>query len=230
MEFHPSRQWHSTPQRDRLEDSLTAGKDDALNSWDMRYSNKNYLFGKDPSHFLTERIEYFQPGQVALMVADGEGRNGVYLANQGLRIHSVDGSTIALRKAKKLADEVGVQLVLEQADVTDWTWYEDSYDHVIGIMIQFADPDTRTKLFEDMKRAVKPGGLLMLHGYRPEQVELGTGGPSDPAHMYTGNLLREAFADFEIVELTEEDRRVEDGVAHRGQSALINLVARKPLA
>lgn len=200
-----------------------------MNSWDMRYANKNYLFGKEPSHFLTERESYFHSGQVALMVADGEGRNGVHLAKMGLRVHSVDGSTVALRKAKRLADEAGVQLVLEQADVTDWTWYQDSYDHVIGIMVQFADPDTRAKLFEDMKSAVKPGGHLMLHGYRPEQVVLGTGGPSDPDYMYTEEMLRAAFSDFEILELAEENRLIEDGVAHRGESALINLVARKPL-
>lgn len=199
-----------------------------MNSWDMRYANKNYLFGKEPSHFLTERSDYFQSGQVALMVADGEGRNGVHLAKQGLRVHSVDGSTVALRKARKLAEEEGVQPVFEQADVTDWTWYEDSYDHVIGIMIQFADPNSRTKLFENMKNAVKPGGYLMLHGYRPEQVELGTGGPSDPEHMYTEELLRDAFSNFEIIELTSENRLVEDGVAHRGESALFNLIARKP--
>lgn len=200
-----------------------------MNSWDMRYANKNYLFGREPSHFLTERQHYFEPGQVALMVADGEARNGVYLATLGLKVHSVDGSTVALRKAKQLADDAGVKLILEQADVMDWTWYDDAYHHVIGVMIQFADPESRPSLFENMKRAVRPGGYLMLHGYRPEQVELGTGGPPDPAYMYTSEMLREAFSDFEILELTEEDRLVEDGVAHRGQSALINFVARKPV-
>lgn len=199
-----------------------------MNSWDMRYSNKNYLFGKEPSHFLTERASYFRAGEVALMVADGEGRNGVYLAGLGLRVHSVDGSTVALRKAKKLAEEADVQIVLEQADVTDWTWYQDSYDHVIGVMIQFVNSDVRQKLFADMKSAVKPGGYLMLHGYRPEQIEFGTGGPGNPDYMYTEDLLRDTFADFEIIELTSENRVVQDGVAHRGESALINLIARKP--
>lgn len=200
-----------------------------MNAWDQRYAGKNYLFGQEPSHFLTERRHYFLPGQVALMVADGEGRNGVYLARLGLRVHSVDGSSVALRKAKRLAEEAGVQIVLEQADVLDWTWYEDSYDHVVGVMIQFAEPIAREELFVNMKRAVKPGGYLMLHGYRPEQVALGTGGPSNPELMYTEDLLRELFADFEIVELTSENRTLEDGTAHRGESALINLVARKPV-
>lgn len=199
-----------------------------MNSWEMCYRNKSYLFGKEASHFLTERSQYFQPGQVALLVADGEGRNGVYLARQGLRVHSVDGSTAALRKAKRLADEAGVQMVLEQADVLNWTWYENSYDHVVGIMIQFAGPEERPALFANMKNAVKPGGYLTLHGYRPEQVALGTGGPGNPDYMYTSEMLRKAFSDFEIVELTEENRDVQDGVAHRGESALINLVARKP--
>lgn len=200
-----------------------------MNSWDMRFASKNYLFGKEPSHFLTERESYFHPGEVALMVADGEGRNGVYLAKLGLRVHSVDGSTVALRKAKRLADEVGVQLVLEQADVTDWTWYENAYDHVVGVMIQFADPEARVSLFENMKNALKPGGHLFLHGYRPEHLPHGIGGPRDPAYLYTEAMLRESFHDFEIIELTTEDREVDDGVAHRGDSALINLLARKPL-
>lgn len=200
-----------------------------MSYWDQVYTGAGYRFGKEPSHFLLERGEYFCPGQVALMIADGEGRNGVHLARLGLRVHSVDGSAVALRKARRLADEADVQMVLEQADVLNWTWYEDAYDYVIGIMIQFADPESRIDLFANMMSAVKPGGLLMLHGYRPEQVELGTGGPPDPEYMYTEALLHDLFSDFEILELTSENRHVEEGAAHRGESALINLVARKPL-
>lgn len=200
-----------------------------MTSWNQRYSTDQYIFGREPNHFLIEQESLFQPGQVALMVADGEGRNGVYLAQLGLRVHSVDDSMVAARKAKKLADELGVEMVIEQADVTDWNWYQNAYDHVVGIMIQFADPETRTRLFDDMKKAVKPGGHLLLHGYRPEQVELGTGGPSNPDHMYTSELLRDAFSDSEILELTEENRVMEEGTAHSGESALISLIARKPL-
>lgn len=199
-----------------------------MTSWNQRYSTDQYIFGREPSHFLIEQKSLFQLGQVALMVADGEGRNGVYLAQLGLRVHSVDDSMVAARKAKKLADELGVEMVIEQADVTDWNWYQNAYDHVVGIMIQFADPETRTRLFYDMKNAVKPGGHLLLHGYRPEQVQLRTGGPSNPDHLYTSTLLREAFSDFEILELMEENRLMEEGTAHRGESALISLVARKP--
>lgn len=199
-----------------------------MTSWNKRYATEEYVFGREPSYFLVERKSYFKPGQVALLVADGEGRNGVYVAQQGVRVHSVDNSMVGLRKAKKLADEVGVDMFIENVDILDWTWHEDSYDHVVGIFIQFATPEQRKDLFANMVRALKPGGHLLLHGYRPEQVELGTGGPPDPDHMYTEEMLREAFSDFEIIELTEEDREIEEGKGHRGQSALINLVARKP--
>lgn len=199
-----------------------------MTSWNKRYATEEYVFGREPSYFLVERKSYFKPGQVALLVADGEGRNGVYVAQQGLRVHSVDNSMVGLRKAKKLADEVGVDMFIENVDILDWTWHEDSYDHVVGIFIQFATPEQRKDLFANMVRALKPGGHLLLHGYRPEQVELGTGGPPNPDHMYTEEMLREAFGDLEIIELTEEDREIEEGKGHRGQSALINLVARKP--
>lgn len=199
-----------------------------MNRWDQRYATKEYVYGREPSHFLIERQQYFEPGEVVLMVADGEGRNGVYLAQQGLRVHSVDGSTVALRKAKRLADEAGVQMVLENADVTDWTWYENSYDHVVGIMIQFADPEIRLQLFENMKNAVKPGGHVFLHGYRPEHLPDGIGGPRDPNYLYTEEFLRTVFADLEIVELSVEDREIDEGDLHQGESKLINLVARRP--
>lgn len=194
-----------------------------MNMWDARYRGNDYLFGKEPSHFLLERSQYFKPGQVALLVADGEGRNGVYIAGLGLRVHSVDGSIVALRKAKKLADEAGVEMVIENADLFDWTWYENAYDHVIAIMAQIAGSENRTELFANIKQAVKPGGHIMLHGFRPEQVELGTGGPGDLDFMYTDEILRDAFADFEILELSQEDRP-----GGGGMQALISFVARKP--
>lgn len=190
----------------------------------MRYRGSDYLFGKEPSHVLLERSHYFTAGQVALMVADGEGRNGVYLAQLGLKVHSVDGSIVASRKAKKLADEVGVEMVIENANVLDWDWYDNAYDHVVGIMCQIVGGETKHELFDHMKGAVKPGGYVLVHGFRPEQVELGTGGPGDPEFMYASDMLRDAFSGFEILEISEEDRP-----GGGDMQALITLVARKPI-
>jgi len=100
---------------------------------------------------------------------------------------------------------------------------------VAAIFIQFAGPELRDQIFAGLKRALKPGGLLLLEGYRPEQIANGTGGPRVPENLYTEALLRAAFSDFEIVELSAYDAVIEEGAGHSGQSALIDLVARRPV-
>lgn len=201
-----------------------------MSFWDRHYSTDVYIYGREPSSFLSAHEALFRPGQRVLAVADGEGRNGVYLARLGLDVHSVDGSAIAVEKANKLASESGVAIRAEQADLLTWEWPEAEYDHVVAIFIQFVGPDLRSRLFAGMKRVLKPGGYLLLHGYRPEQIANGTGGPGDPACMYTEELLRQEFADLEILELVSEDKIVHEGIGHSGQSALISLVARKPIS
>jgi SAM-dependent methyltransferase len=165
----------------------------------------------------------------ALAVADGEGRNGVWLAEQGLDVVATDISAPAQAKARRLAAARGVTLDLRLVDLSDWPWPSATFDVVVAIFIQFADPVLRGQIFDGLKRALKPGGLLLLEGYRPEQIGYATGGPSAVENLYTVELLREAFADFEIVELAAYDAEIDEGAGHRGQSALIDLVARKPL-
>jgi cyclopropane fatty-acyl-phospholipid synthase-like methyltransferase len=161
-------------------------------------------------------------------VADGEGRNGVWLAEQGLEVVSVDGSSVAQEKARALAERRGVSLTFELADLSSWAWPEREFDVVAAIFIQFAGPELRARMFEGMRRALKPGGLLLLEGYRPEQLAYGTGGPSAVENLYTEAMLRETFADMQILELATYDAEVAEGVGHAGLSALIDLVARQP--
>ena len=197
--------------------------------WDERYQGEAYLFGEAPNAFLARQAERLRPGMSALAVADGEGRNGVWLAEQGLDVLSVDGSSIAQDKARRLAARRGVELALEAADLTTWAWPVERFDLVAAIFIQFAGPDLRAQLFEKMKSALKPGGLLLLEGYRPEQIAYGTGGPRAEENLYTEALLAEAFSDFEILSLQAYDATIEEGAGHSGPSALIDLVARRPL-
>lgn len=196
--------------------------------WDERYAAPGYLFGTAPSVFLEEQKDYLRPGDTALAVADGEGRNSVFLAERGLRVTAMDASAVAVAKARTLAAERGVTVDFNVANILDWPWTPDSYDLVVGIFIQFSPPGEREVVFAGMKRTLKPGGLLLLHGYRPEQLAYGTGGPPHGENMYTEEFLREAFRDMEILRLSAYDRVVEEGCAHRGMSALIDLVARKP--
>jgi len=199
-----------------------------MSFWDERYQGEAYLFGEAPNAFLAAQAHRLRPGLSVLAVADGEGRNGVWLAEQGLDVLSVDSSPVAQAKAARLAQARGTALRLQEVDLASWTWPEAQFDVVAAIFIQFAGPQLRDQIFAGLKRALKPGGLLLLEGYRPEQIDYDTGGPRAPENLYTEALLRAAFGDLEIVELPVYDAVIEEGAGHRGQSALIDLVARRP--
>jgi SAM-dependent methyltransferase len=195
--------------------------------WDGRYAIDDYFYGTAPNAFLASQCHRLQRGCEVLAVADGEGRNGVWLAKQGLAVTAVDFSPVALDKARRLAEREGVDVRHELADLFAWDWGENRWDALVAIFVQFVSPGDRPGFHARMKRALKPGGLLLLQGYRPKQVEYGTGGPSSAANMYTAEMLREEFADLEILHLAEHDSVIEEGMGHKGLSALVDLVARK---
>lgn len=202
--------------------------EDARERWNERFSGDDYRFGREANAFLKSQARYLRPGQRALAVADGEGRNGVWLAQQGLQVLSVDISPVGLAKAEKLAAERGIRLETRLADIAEWHWEPAAYDVVAAIFIQFAAPDLRARIFAGIRRTLKPGGMLLLQGYRPKQLEYGTGGPPHAENMYTAAMLREAFAGMEILHLKEHDSVIAEGSGHVGMSALIDLVARQP--
>ncbi len=199
-----------------------------MSIWDERYAGEEYHFGTAPNAFLAAQRDLLKPGLRCLAIADGEGRNGVWLAEQGLQVLSVDSSAVAQEKARKLAAQRGVQLRFELADLLQWDWGVDKFDVVVGIFIQFAPPAQREQMFANIKRCLRPGGLLLLQGYTPRQLEYKTGGPSQVENLYTEPMLRAAFGDWEIVQLREHDDIIYEGTGHSGMSALIELVARKP--
>ncbi|OHC65128.1 MAG: SAM-dependent methyltransferase [Rhodocyclaceae bacterium] len=198
--------------------------------WSARYRGvgDDYLFGTAPNKFLAAQAENFGAGMSVLSVADGEGRNAVWLAEQGCQVTATEISPVALEKAAKLARGRNVTVDLVQADILNWEWPREEFDAVVGIFIQFATPAERPRQLAGMKQAVKSGGLLFLQGYTPKQLEYRTGGPSAVESLYTAEMLREFFADWEIVSLHEHEDTIEEGSAHIGRSALIDLVARKP--
>jgi cyclopropane fatty-acyl-phospholipid synthase-like methyltransferase len=198
-----------------------------MSIWNQRYAGEAYHFGTEPNAFLLSRRELLKPGMKCLAVADGEGRNGVWLAQQGGEVLSVDSSPVALAKAQKLAGQRGVHVDFELADLLQWDWGVARFDVVAAIFIQFAPPGLREQMFANLKRSLKPGGLLLLQGYTPRQLDYRTGGPSQAENLYTETLLRTAFADMEILHLREHDSVIHEGAGHDGLSALIDLVARK---
>lgn len=203
--------------------------DDARDVWDSRFATDDYIFGTEPNRFLASHAPRLRRGARALSVADGEGRNSVWLAAQGLEVDAVEISPRAVAKARKLAAQRGVDVRFEVADTREWRWPSARYDLIVAIFIQFASPPERSQLFSRMRRALKPGGLLILEGYGVRQIEYGTGGPPHVEHLYTREMLDGAFRDFEILLLEEREDCLEEGTKHVGRSALVDLVARKPL-
>lgn len=198
--------------------------------WSARYrdAGDDYLFGTAPNKFLASQAAHFGEGVSVLSVADGEGRNAVWLAEQGCAVTATEISAVALEKAARLARARHVAVDFVRTDIFNWDWPNEAFDAVVGIFIQFAGPDEQPRQLAGMKQAVRPGGLLFLQGYTPKQLEYGTGGPSAVENLYTEALLRDVFCDWEIVLLREHDDLIEEGKAHSGRSALIDLVARKP--
>ena len=197
-------------------------------TWDARFSSDEYIFGTEPNVWLAQHADLLKPGMRVLAVADGEGRNSVWMAKQGLQVDAFDISPVGVEKAKKLAQQQGVDVNFSIHSIEDYPWTTGDYDAVVAIFIQFADPDTRAALFKRMKSALKPDGVLLLQGYTPKQLEYKTGGPPNLSHLYTEDLLQEAFSDLDISELLAYEQVLTEGTQHHGQSALIGMVARKP--
>jgi SAM-dependent methyltransferase len=195
--------------------------------WEERFNTPGYIFGKEPNYFLASCKSLLPKRGTALAVADGEGRNGVWLAEQGLDVTSIDFSPAAQAKGVALARERGVKVNFVQADVHAWRYPDAAFDVVAEIFTQFSSPAERTQKWAGMRRALKPGGLLILQGYTPKQLHYGTGGPKEVENLYTRDMVMKAFGDFHDVKIVEEELEMHEGAAHGGMSAVIGLTARK---
>lgn len=195
--------------------------------WEKRFSAPEYVFGTEPNAFLKSQAARLPVSGTALAVADGEGRNGVWLAERGLDVLSIDWSPNAQVKAQALARQRGVSLRTAQVDVLEWQWPVAQFDVVAAIFIQFLTPPERQIVFARMRDALKPGGLMLIEGYRPEQLKYKTGGPSQVENLYTRALLEAEFGGLSELAITEHDSMTSEGAGHVGMSALIDLVGRK---
>lgn len=197
--------------------------------WQERYATADYVFGKAPNEFLARCKELLPTRGTALAVADGEGRNSVWLAQQGLDVTATDFSPVAIAKAKQLATDNNVRVSFIEADAHGWDYPQDTFDVVVEIFTQFSTPAERAVKWAGMRRALKPGGLLIVRGYTPKQLDYGTGGPKAVENLYTRSMLEGALGDFQNIVINEEERELNEGAGHAGMSALIGLTARKPI-
>jgi len=194
--------------------------------WDERYSQEEYVYGTEPNDFLRQHVDAIRKGRV-LSLCEGEGRNAVFLATKGYTVTGVDSSSIGLSKAQKLATARGVSITTELADMADFSIAQNTWDGVVSIFCHIP-PAMRAELHRQVVAGLKPGGVLVLEAYTPDQLALGTGGPKVKEMTMTAEDLRRELEGLEFDLVQELERDVTEGIFHTGKGAVVQLIARKP--
>lgn len=195
--------------------------------WDVRYEVEAYRYGTEPNDFLRDQAGSLPEAGRVLCLAEGEGRNAVFLAESGYRPVGVDTSRVGLRKARELARERGVAIETEVADLATLEIEPGAWDGVVSIWCHLPR-DARVRLHRRVVEGLRPGGVLILEAYTPAQLERDTGGPPDPDRLMTLEDLRRELQGLEFVVGRELVRDVHEGDLHRGPSAVVQVVARRP--
>ncbi len=196
-----------------------------MSMWDERYGGAEYVYGTEPNDFLRAEAPRIPKGRV-LCLAEGEGRNAVFLAGLGHDVTAVDLSREGLRKAERLARERGVALAVEQADLASYVPTPGAYAGIVSIFGHLPAP-VRRRLYAMIAPALVPGGIFLLEAYRPEQIALGTGGPKDPTMLPTVAQLREELIGLELVVARDVERDIHEGALHDGRSATVQVVGER---
>lgn len=196
--------------------------------WDERFSESGFAYGSRPSTWLTAQSNWLKPGMSALLPADGEGRNGVWLARQGLQVHSVDFSRAGLDKAEGLAARSGVSMQTELADLTTWSWPVSRYDLVVAVFFH-VDPEFRPALHHAMLHAVRPGGRVLLESFHTDQLGNPSGGPKDVRCLHDLDQLRDDFAPAALLHLERCEAVLDEGRYHQGPAVLVRMLAERAL-
>ncbi|MBY0339342.1 MAG: class I SAM-dependent methyltransferase [Acetobacteraceae bacterium] len=195
-------------------------------AWDERYQGGGFQFGDAPNEYLRAQSWRFRPGMRALVPGDGEGRNGVWLAQKNLKVTTLDWSPVGVAKAKTLAEERGVTLDAQVADAAAWTYPEAGFDLVAWIFLHLP-PEDRAAACRGCVRALAPGGLLVLECFTPAQEGRRSGGPKQRDLLWDRAIVEREFATLEVLELTEGAVRLDEGPRHQGLAEVVRAVLRK---
>lgn len=193
--------------------------------WDQRYDTEAYAYGKQPNDFLAQHYRSLPRGAV-LSLAEGEGRNAVFLAKQGYAVTAVDGSRVGLAKAQRLAEEHGVRLELIHADLVDFEVGTARWDGIVSIFCPLPSA-VRARLHAKVVAGLKTGGVYLLEAYTPEQLRYGTGGGRSADTMTSKAALERELAGLHFTHLEELERDVIEGAYHTGLSAVVQAIAVK---
>ncbi|SKA76505.1 SAM-dependent methyltransferase [Desulfobaculum bizertense] len=194
--------------------------------WDRRYSEEGFTFGTCPNAFLTRSVSHLTPGGHLLSLGEGEGRNAVWLAQQGFRVTAVDASRIGLDKAQSLARQRGVRITTIQANLADFPLPPSEYDGIISIFCHLP-PKVRVPLYQRCAKTLRPSGIIILEAYTPDQLNRDTGGPQDAKRLMTAQILRDEFPSLRRILLQERIRSVYEGKLHTGKSSVVQFIGQR---
>jgi SAM-dependent methyltransferase len=194
--------------------------------WNQRFEADHYVYGKMPNDFLVSVSDQIPAASKVLCIADGEGRNSVFLARLGHQVTAVDGAEVAVRKARALAKENAVAIHHRCEDLECFEFGEAQWDAVVSIFCHL-EPELRRTVHGKVAQSLKKGGLFILEAYRPGQIALGTGGPKDPALLMDLDTLVEELPGMKFTAGHETERFIFEGSLHNGPSAVVQLVSRK---
>jgi SAM-dependent methyltransferase len=196
--------------------------------WDQRYgrAGDGYVYGTFPNEFLAAVAGRIPTGPV-LCLADGEGRNGVFLARRGHAVTSLDLSAVGLAKARALAAREGVPLATVAADLAAYAIQPGAWSGIVAIFMHLP-PDLRARVLAQAAAGLRPGGVFVLECYTPAQLAFNTGGPREPALLPTLDLLRRELAGLDFLHAQELERDILEGDGHTGRGAVVQVVARRP--
>ncbi len=204
------------------------GKEIPKEMWDDRFSAEEYVYGKEPNQFLKSTYDnnpaYFQ--NPILLLGDGEGRNGVYLASNGLDVTSLDFSEKALKKAKLLADEKKVTLKTILSDINKYKFQKDYWGTIVSIFFHL-DSNRRKQLHRNIKTSLRQNGLVILEAYSQHQLQYDSGGPKNIDLLYSVEELRNDLDDFEFIQLEEMETILDEGILHQGKASVVRFIGRK---
>jgi SAM-dependent methyltransferase len=196
------------------------------NKWDERYGEAGFAYGTEPNDFLAASLHQLPHKGTVLCLGDGEGRNSVFLAQHGHTVTAVDSSSVGLAKARALAAERGVTITTCLADLTDYQLPENTCDAIISIFCHLPQ-HVRRKLHDRIPSSLKKGGVFLLEGYTPRQLDHGTGGPPIQELLMEIDELKKELQQLDIVHGTELEREIYEGRLHTGLGAVAQLIAIK---
>lgn len=196
--------------------------------WQERFGGENYHYGSAPAAFVRTHMSGLGAGARILSIAEGEGRNAVFLAGLGYRVTAVEPTRSGRDKALALAAARQVTLDWRGDDLADFYWPEAAYDAALGCFFQFASPAFRARILAGLGRAVRPGGSVFLHGFSTRQLANRSGGPRIEEQLWTVPRILAAFPGWEVIRAEDYDAILDEGTGHSGHAALVDVIVRRP--